>query len=79
MILEAESGGYKVTKEEIEDDQQRRGKTRESYLLGRDKSYWLKFIKDGDLDRAAILSKKYRIDQIDFIQAEMLRRKWLPN
>jgi hypothetical protein len=79
MILEAEHGGYKVTKEEIEDDQQRRKKTRESYLLGRDKSYWLKFIKDGELDRVAILSKKYRIDQIEFIQAEMLRRKWLPN
>lgn len=76
MIRLQAKNGYKVTAEEIEWDLHSRPPR--DRLLDRDRSYWMRFIVNGELDTDLVLSKNYKAAQLPFIKAEMKRLKWLP-
>lgn len=75
MRLQAKNG-YKVTAEEIEYDQKQR--TPRQTILDRDVTFWMQFVREGQLDTQAILARRYKPSQIPFIQSEFKRLKWLP-
>ena len=66
---------YKVTEEEVKEDA--KAASSGGVVLSKNKAFWSKLIVNGSLDHAAVLAKKYRAEQIPFIESEMKRLEWL--
>jgi hypothetical protein len=52
-----------------------RGKTEDSYLLGRDENFWKKFVVDGAIDEEK-LKKRVKSHQVADVQSEIIKRGW---
>ncbi len=68
--------GYELSYDEIAET--RKEVMQQGLLLDYPREYWLKFVKDGTLDKAALLKAGYDGDgQPDWIEAEMLKLGWV--
>jgi hypothetical protein len=70
---------YKVTESEIDEEITKTVKETGGYILNRGVNFWARFVKDGMLDRDAVLKAKYRDEQLEYIETEMRRLGWLPS
>jgi hypothetical protein len=67
---------YKIDADEIQRDKEERGKTEDSYLLGRSREHWQRFINEDKLDESALV-KRYRAEQLPYIRSELEKRRWI--
>lgn len=67
---------YKVTESEIKDDLKSRGLNEDSFLQGKSKEYWNRFIVDGVLDESSLSVKAKTPERVAYLKTEILRRGW---